>query len=179
VSGARQAMTVIELMVVVSVATLLATLATTASLPALRKGRINQAVTQVRDVCDAARRLARLGARTPAAAASYYGVRLQARADGVTAAVTWGGDAMPGVPAVDLGRIVEVTVDGVPLRGQVEWAYAYGTGFPIDPVSRAVRAVGTGPGSVPEALELRARGIGHPCVAVAVYEIGLLNAQDL
>ncbi|MBA3683693.1 MAG: type II secretion system protein [Planctomycetes bacterium] len=177
-SYARNGMTAIEIMVVVSVATLLATMGTVSTLPALRKGRLNQSVTEIREVCEAARRLARLGARTPATASSYYGVRLERDATGCTASVIWGSSAMAAIPSVRLSPLIDVVVDGTALNGQLEWRYDYGSGFPYDPVTRTARGIGSGPGGQPASLVLQVRS-GRPAVAVAIYEVGLISTQEL
>ncbi len=181
---ARVGFTAIEMVVVLGIIMLLASMSLPGLLGALRKGRISDAASSIMNASSIATGLARSGQASP----MRYGVVVVVD-DGLPSyvAVTYGLDATRatiltdgGAPAKPVCRIPfnrnVVVFDGnVPMTSNKGWQYQSRTGFPIQTGSPMVP---TNIGAVPDA-PFSVRSLDDQVrVGIAIYSIGVANAQE-
>jgi len=167
----RRGFTAIEMLVVITVMILLAGLSAIAVLPAVRRGKLSDAVNRIDRCVQDARQQARQ--RAPDPLRGSYGVRLV-------------GDQVPNYAAVMLGnqeiarhefnRNVQIYVGNQPLTTPLAWFNQPITGYVVGADGRLID-VGAARLGQPSHLSLRTLD-GRHRTAIAVYRVGLLNSEE-
>jgi len=173
----RRAFTAIEMVTVLAIIVLLSGMAVPALMPALRKGRINEAASAITAIAGQARVLA----RRALPGGSSYGVVIANDAQGTWVGITYGSSASSGnlldstTGKRRLNRNVTVTLPAS--ASEYGWMYENRTGF--------LNAGATPtPGTTWDWAQVTVRSLdatteGRYRRAVAVYRVGFSHANDL
>jgi prepilin-type N-terminal cleavage/methylation domain-containing protein len=178
----RHAYSVIELMTVISVLAILASMSTPGLVRSLRRGKVNDAVVAISQTCTQARQLA----RTHVSAPEHYGVTV-VNSDGNTpgyVALTYGTEASPDtilmshgkpVSKIEFDRGVVVMKDNSPLTlsdTESGWVFDYQTGHcmddPIVPGSKPINITNLSTSTID----------GRYARSIGIYRIGLVDIEE-
>ena len=180
----RGGYTAIELMIVLSIVSILSAMSAPSVVSAMRKAAITEGADIIAQVSTQARILAMRNQLTD----DYYGVVVGVDDDGRGyAALTYGQDATPGtimlagsepILRLNLKRTIMLTLDGAPMEAgtSIGWMHQYTTGAAISTPAQSADPISVGtPGSaICESLGVRSLD-GRYSASIAMFPVGLTS----